>query len=73
MNSPLADLVEHHNRVNRMQILPINLEHVLTLDTLPAHHKDPFDRLLVAQAIVEDLFLVSGDQVFSGYPVKLLW
>ena len=70
---PLPDLVEHHVRVNRMHILPVSLEHVLALDTLPAHHKDPFDRLLIAQAMVEDVLLVSGDPVFSGYPIKLLW
>jgi PIN domain nuclease of toxin-antitoxin system len=69
----LPDLIEHHTRVNLMQILPVGLEHVLALDALPAHHKDPFDRLLIAQATVEDVFLVSGDPVFSSYPVKLLW
>lgn len=69
----LPDLIEHHTRVNLMQILPVSLEHVLALDALPAHHKDPFDRLLIAQATVEDVFLVSGDPVFSSYPVKLLW
>jgi PIN domain nuclease of toxin-antitoxin system len=73
VSSPLADLVEHHKRVNRMQILPVSLEQVFALGTLPAHHKDPFDRLLIAQATVEDLFPVSGDPVFSSYPVKLLW
>jgi len=56
-----------------MQVLPVTLEHVLALDVLPVHHKDPFDRLLVAQATVEDVFLVSGDPSFSSYPVKLLW
>jgi PIN domain nuclease of toxin-antitoxin system len=56
-----------------MQILPVSLEQVFALGTLPAHHKDPFDRLLIAQATVEDLFPVSGDPVFSSYPVKLLW
>ena len=70
---PLRDLVEHHSRVNRMQVLPVTLEHVLALDSLPANHKDPFDRLLIAQATVEDVFLVSGDPVFSSNPVKLLW
>jgi PIN domain nuclease of toxin-antitoxin system len=73
VNRSLPDLVEHHTRVNRMQILSVGLEHVLALDALPAHHKDPFDRLLIAQASVEDLFLVSGDPVFSSYPIKLLW
>jgi PIN domain nuclease of toxin-antitoxin system len=70
---PLPDLVEHHVRVNRMQILPVGLEHVLALDIRPAHHKDPFDRLLIAQAMVQDVLLVSGDPMFSSYPIKLLW
>lgn len=70
---PLADLITHHRRVNQMKVLSAELEHVLALDALPAHHKDPFDRLLIAQAIVENVFLVSGDNQFSSYPVKLLW
>ncbi|MCA1618042.1 MAG: type II toxin-antitoxin system VapC family toxin [Acidobacteria bacterium] len=70
---PLGDLIAYHRRINHMQILPAELEHVLALDSLPAHHKDPFDRLLIAQAMVEDIFLVSGDPEFSSYPVKLLW
>lgn len=70
---PLRELVESQKHTNGVQVLPVELEHVLALDALPAHHKDPFDRLLVAQANVEDAFLVSGDSVFSSYPVKLLW
>ena len=73
LSHPLADLIAHHRRVNQMQVLPAVLEHVLALDALPSHHKDPFDRLLIAQAIVEGVFLVSGDPEFSRYPVKLLW
>ena len=70
---PLRDLIESQQQVNSLQVLPIGLSHVLALENLPAHHKDPFDRLLIAQANVEDAFLVSRDQVFSDYPVKLLW
>jgi PIN domain nuclease of toxin-antitoxin system len=73
VSRPLADLITHHQRVNQMRILRADLEHVLALDALPAHHKDPFDRLLIAQAIVEDVFLVSGDPEFSSYPVKVFW
>jgi PIN domain nuclease of toxin-antitoxin system len=57
----------------RADILSITLNHVLTLDSLPHHHKDPFDRLLVAQAISEGAVLVSRDAVFSNYPVKVEW
>lgn len=70
---PLTELVESQGQTNGVQVLPIGLEHVLALDALPAHHKDPFDRLLIAQANVEGAFIVSRDPVFSNYSVKLLW
>jgi PIN domain nuclease of toxin-antitoxin system len=70
---PLGELVESQRQTNGVQVLPVNLEHVLALDALPPHHKDPFDRLLVTQANVEGAFLVSRDPLFAGYPVKLLW
>ena len=50
----------------------VALPHVFVLDTLPRHHKDPFDRLLIAQSIEEDATLVSVDPQFSAYLVKLL-
>jgi PIN domain nuclease of toxin-antitoxin system len=70
---PLRELVESQRQTNGVQVLPVELEHVLALDALPAHHRDPFDRLLVAQANVEGAFLVSRDPLLSSYPVKLLW
>jgi PIN domain nuclease of toxin-antitoxin system len=56
-----------------MQLLPIRYEHILALETLPAHHSDPFDRLLIAQAITESLPILTPDAVFAAYPVKVLW
>jgi len=73
VSRPLPDLIEHHQRVNQMRILNVRLKHALALDALPAHHKDPFDRLLIGQAKVEDMFMVSGDPTFASYPIKLLW
>jgi PIN domain nuclease of toxin-antitoxin system len=70
---PPGELVESHRQTNGVQVLPVELGHVLALDALPAHHKDPFDPLLVAQANVEGASLVSRDPLFSGYPVQLLW
>ena len=70
---PLRELVAHHRQANNLHVLPVQLEHELALDTLPPQHKDPFDRPLIAQANVEDAFLVSGDKVFASYSVKLLW
>ena len=73
LSRPLKELVDSQVETNDLKVLPVELAHVLVLDTLPFHHKDPFDRLLVAQANVEGAFLVSGDLVFLSYPVKLLW
>lgn len=71
--SSLNHLIETQRQTNGVQVLPVYLEHVFRLESMPPVHKDPFDRLLIAQAIAEDLVLVSSDEVFSRYPVPLLW
>ena len=73
LNLPLPELIESQQQTNNIELLPINLTHVLTLDSLPNHHKDPFDRLLISQAIVESAVLVSGDSILANYPVKIEW
>jgi PIN domain nuclease of toxin-antitoxin system len=73
LGTPLAELIENQRRINRMEILRIELEHVLTLNQLPSVHKDPFDRLLIAQARVEGASLVTGDPVMANYPVDVIW
>ena len=73
LSLPLAEVIESQQQTNNIHVLPIELAHVLALANLPAHHKDPFDRLLIAQANSEDAALVSSDPRFKGYPVKLLW
>jgi PIN domain nuclease of toxin-antitoxin system len=55
------------------RLLPINLSHALAVEHVPLHHRDPFDRLLVAQAQLEQATLVSADPVFARYDVPLLW
>jgi len=55
------------------EILPIAVEHAVAVETLPMNHKDPFDRLLIAQAIEENIPVVSGDVAFDAYPVTRLW
>ena len=56
-----------------MRILPISVEHLIQLRGLPFHHRDPFDRLLIAQAITEKADIISGDQFFPLYPVRIVW
>ncbi len=70
---PLAEIIESQQQRNNIEILPVLLPHVLALQSLPAHHKDPFDRLLIAQANVEEAILVSSDPVFVQYVVKVVW
>jgi PIN domain nuclease of toxin-antitoxin system len=69
---PLADIVAQQ-LANGLHILDVTLPHVLAVEGLPPVHKDPFDRLLVAQANVEGAELVSADRVFAQYPVRILW
>jgi PIN domain nuclease of toxin-antitoxin system len=58
---------------NDFRLLPIELRHVARVCDLPTHHRDPFDRLLIAQAMLEGLTLVSVDDAFSAYTVNLRW
>lgn len=58
---------------NGFEILSINLAHLNTLLTLPHHRKDPFDRLLIAQAFTENLSIISADRHFGSYPVDVIW
>lgn len=55
------------------RMLAVEWQHAAKVETLPDHHRDPFDRLLIAQAIVENLTLVTRDPVFRAYGVKILW
>lgn len=72
LNMPLATIVVQQ-QANGIQILPITLDHVLAVESLPTPHKDPFDRLLVAQANVEGAVLLSADPIFAQYPVHVVW
>jgi PIN domain nuclease of toxin-antitoxin system len=69
---PLADILTQQQG-NGLQVLPVTLAHTLAVDGLPPIHKDPFDRMLIAQANVEGAELVSTDPVLRKYPVRVLW
>ena len=56
-----------------LAVLPIEVRHAAVLVTLPYHHRDPFDRMLIAQASVEAMPIVSSDPLFDHYPVTRLW
>ena len=58
---------------NLIEIIPINFEHLQVLSDLPRHHGDPFDRLIISQAIAENLTLITRDVGFKKYKVKQQW
>ncbi len=69
---PLKALISQQQS-NGIQILSVALPHVLAVDSLPQVHKDPFDRILIAQAIVEGATLASNDELLSKYPAPVIW
>jgi PIN domain nuclease of toxin-antitoxin system len=59
--------------LNQFTLLPIELDHAAAVSTMAFHHRDPFDRLLAAQALYEELPVVSADPVFRRYKVRRVW
>jgi PIN domain nuclease of toxin-antitoxin system len=73
LDSPVAELWLESITANEFDVLNVTTDHVLALSLLPHHHRDPFDRLLIAQAIDEDLQIISADTAFDAYPVTRIW
>lgn len=73
LSETLQTLITTQQQQNGLQLLPIELEHIEGLCHLPSQHRDPFDRMLIAQSITEQMLIISADQAFTGYPVSLIW
>jgi len=73
LRDPLDVFVAKWMPIYQLAFLPIQSAHALATVGLPGHHKDPFDRILIAQALVEGMTLVSGDSKFAPYGVPILW
>lgn len=73
LDRPFTELIPSQLEANAIGVLAMELRHVAAVATLPFHHRDPFDRLLVAQALVEDLPIIGRDEVFDSYGVKRIW
>ncbi len=69
---PWQQMLEIQQQDNGLVLLPIKLQHIAALEALPLIHRDPFDRLLIAQAIQEEMTILSADTVFCHYPVTLI-
>ncbi|MDJ0735416.1 MAG: type II toxin-antitoxin system VapC family toxin [Nostocaceae cyanobacterium] len=70
---PFDILIPQQLSLNSIDILHIEINHLTVVCTLPFHHRDPFDRLLIAQALVEEIPIVSADSAFDAYSVSRLW
>ena len=70
---PLSFVIADEFRENSIELLPIENKHIFNLSNLPIHHRDPFDRMLISQAMVEEMTVVTVDPKFSEYGVKVLW
>ncbi|MFU8781394.1 MAG: type II toxin-antitoxin system VapC family toxin [Kiritimatiellia bacterium] len=69
----LTAFLQKHLRKNALSVMPISLEHSLQITELPPLHRDPFDRMLVAQAQVEKLQLITRDPEIAKYAVNICW
>jgi PIN domain nuclease of toxin-antitoxin system len=69
----LPNLLEQQSQVNGIQFLEINLAHIYGLRDLPNYHRDPFDRLLIAQSRIEQMPILSIDRAFDAYEVQRIW
>lgn len=58
---------------NRIETLPITLDHLIAYETLPLHHRDPFDRILIAQSMEEGWPIITADRNFQKYAVQVIW
>ncbi len=72
-SEPYPDLIDSLWTVYGFRVLPILPDHTARLIGLPDHHRDPFDRLMVAQAMAEGLSLVSADAIFDQYSIPRVW
>ena len=70
---PPRSFIEKRIRNNALTPFPITMAHAVRVAELPYHHRDPFDRLLIAQALEEDVPLLSADEILSAYGIRRLW
>lgn len=70
---PFTELVTEHVTGNAIALLTIAPEHLDVLRSLPFHHKDPFDRLIIAQGLTENIPILSNDGTFGAYGVERIW
>ena len=73
LHVPFGTFIQEAVFDNGFRFLPVEPQHSAALIGLPFHHRDPFDRFIVTQAMVEDMPIVSADTILDSYPIRRLW
>ena len=72
LKQPFENIIEPIKE-NAIEIIPITFEHTLKVSKLEFHHKDPFDRIIIAQALTDQMTIISNEKIFDNYKVKRTW
>ena len=70
---PFQEFVDVELQAERIKVLNIKLDHIKRVASMPLHHRDPFDRLLIAQSQVEDIPVITNDAAFDSYEIQRVW
>ena len=70
---PFMEFVGRQLTVSNIELLEINLQHIEVVASLPLHHRDPFDRLIIAQSMAEQIPILSVDAIFDAYAIARVW
>ncbi len=73
LEEPLENFIATHAVGNSIKILEIRPKHLYKIEDLPFHHRDPFGRVIIAQCMLENCFVVGSDKAFDSYPVSRVW
>lgn len=73
LTDTLENVIAEHLSTTPIKLLPISLDHILKVDCLPSIHRDPFDRMLVAQVMVENAVILTTDSKIIQYPIRTDW
>jgi PIN domain nuclease of toxin-antitoxin system len=73
LTGQFKDLIPNQLYTNDITLLPIVTSHLSTVIELPFHHRDPFDRLIIAQAATENIPVITADRAFASYEIEQLW
>lgn len=70
---PVKDYILTRTQAHQIKLFDISLEHIALVESLPLHHRDPFDRLIISQSMFANLHILSDDHFFDSYPIHRIW